>query len=317
MSIDFTETTPLPENCPLCDSKRLTVQYARAHDYITGDVFTVWQCDVCGIALTYPKPIALDRYYPTHYRQYHPLALWALEQFYKMRVRSWTRSFKRGGRALEIGCGDGFMLHLLKWAGWEVLGTERTPEMAQRAMDLFDVPVIVSDPTHLASEGLFDLIILFQVLEHLGNPLSMLEACVQLLSPNGVLVIGVPNFASWQSAFGRDSWLHLDVPRHLFHYSPTSLRKALERVGLCVIDVNFISLEHDPFGWVQTILNRLGFEHNALTRLLMRTDHMTASNLLQIVLAAVLIIPSSGLAGISWMVSQGAIMQVVSRLQND
>src|SRR5437667_12228963 len=124
----MTTTPDTPIRCPLCGTESPTLQYPSAPDYISGDVFQVWQCRACEVAFTHPQPADLEPYYPSRYRHYRPLVLWALKQLYSGRLRGWTRAFRQPGYALEIGCGEGFMLHLLKQAGWEVLGTERTAE---------------------------------------------------------------------------------------------------------------------------------------------------------------------------------------------
>src|SRR5690348_13841809 len=86
-----------PEGCPLCGSERIAICYAQARDYITGDKFAVWKCAACDLAFTHPQPVSLDRYYPSRYRQYHPMVLWVLEHLYQARVQSWTRFFDRPG----------------------------------------------------------------------------------------------------------------------------------------------------------------------------------------------------------------------------
>ena len=173
--------------------------------------------------------------------------------------------------------------------------------------------MFVGDFDALGASARFDLIILFQVLEHLAEPLVTLRRSARLLERGGVMVVAVPNIASWQARlFGR-SWFHLDVPRHLHHFSPAALACAFEKAGLTVVRTRFVSLEHDPYGWVQSVLNRIGFRQNLLTRLLMgmgREEVSIATVVPMVALSALLVIPSVALSVCSWVAGSGAIMEM-------
>jgi len=287
------------------------VLYPHAADYITKDVFGVWSCPKCRISWTQPIPANLEPYYPRSYRRYNAIIIAILKFLYRQRVARWNRLFAQPGSALELGCGDGFMLNALRSFGWEVCGTERTEEMAAFAREHFGLTVFVENTQPIPREKRFDLVIMFQVLEHLADPLPQLSRAASLLASGGRLVIGVPNFQSWQAEYGRDGWFHLDVPRHLFHWSPDSLREAAQRSGLKVDSISFVSLEHDPYGWVQSILNRQFGNCNRLTRLLMRAEPWRPKDLVTLALAALLTPVALGLSLASWACGRGAIMQAV------
>jgi hypothetical protein len=91
-----------------------------------------------------------------------------------------------------------------------------------------------------------------------------------ILKPGGVLVISVPNFDSLQARLFRSRWFHLDVPRHLFHYTPSSLTKLLETAGFAVVDVTYFSSEHNWAGILGSVieLSRPGesFAHKLFRR---------------------------------------------------
>jgi 2-polyprenyl-3-methyl-5-hydroxy-6-metoxy-1,4-benzoquinol methylase len=299
--------------CPLCGSVGAPLMIDRATDYITGTEFSVRRCERCGLAATDPRPVSMDPYYPAAYRRYSGMTLRALRWLYAWRVRGWARRLARRGRALEIGCGDGWMLGALRDRGWRVLGSERTIDGARAAAATNGIPVFVGDLDSLGSSARFDLIILFQALEHLAEPMAMLRQSARLLDHGGVIVVAVPNVASWQARlFGR-SWFHLDVPRHLHHFSPAALAAACEKAGLRVMRTRFVSFEHDPYGWVQSVLNRLGFKQNLLTRLLMgmgREDASIVTVAPMVALSALLVVPSVALSLCSWVAGSGAIMEM-------
>jgi SAM-dependent methyltransferase len=295
--------------CHICRSSSSESVLPQASDYITGHVFSVIRCKECGTQATEPQPSNLDPYYPSLYRRYKPLILNILNFFYRRKAKNWSRLFAQPGKALEIGCGDGLMLKALKDVGWVVDGIERTEAMCQEAEALLQQKVYSCDLNELPDQKKYDLIILFQVLEHIGDPLPLLKQCASRLSPGGRLLVAVPNRGSWQARMFGSDWFHLDVPRHLFHYTPESLRSIFFRVGLEVEGISYSSFEHDPYGWVQSCLNYFGKKHNRLTRILMRMDSPTISDVPTFLVAAVMAPLAFALALISWQFGQGAIMR--------
>lgn len=303
-----------PSQCPICGASRVSTRLSNTRDYITRDAFAVWQCADCTFAFTHPVPTDMEPYYPAKYRRYNPVILSILKNLYRVRVKGWARTFKTPGSALELGCGDGLMLDALKQAGWQVVGIERTPGMAHFARHELGLDIFAGELDALAQQPTFDLIILFQVLEHMPDPMTTLHRCARLLNPGGRLVIGVPNFASWQAQFGGDVWFHLDVPRHLNHFTPKAIERGLTDAGLERDEIAFVSFEHDPFGWVQTILNRARGKHNRLTASLMGMSQPgVLSTLIQLALAALLAPFAVILSLVSWAAGRGALMQVSAR----
>ena len=84
------------------------------------------------------------------------------------------------------------------------------------------------------------------------------------MRPGGLFVCEVPNFASWQARLGHDCWFHLDVPRHLVHYTPDALERLLSQHNLRVVSQRTFSLESGPVGMLQSMLNRTGLPPNWL-----------------------------------------------------
>lgn len=302
-----TETT-----CAICGTDSLEAGYPSARDYVTGDEFQVRKCRQCGLGVTAPQPANMEPYYPPIYRRYSAPIIFILKTLYRLRVSHWTKQFAAPGEALEIGCGDGFMLDSLRRSGWKVAGTERTDEMARYAREHFGTEMFIGGPENVPENRKFDLVILFQVLEHMDDPLPVLRACVSRLKPGGKIVIGVPNFGSLQSRYARSDWFHLDVPRHLFHFTPESLQLGLRAAGAEPIGTRFFSPEHDPFGWMQSILNRQFGNKNSLVKLLMRSRRPEQSDVLLACLVALLAIPSVLLALATWLFGSGAIIEITA-----
>ena len=106
------------------------------------------------------------------------------------------------------------------------------------------------------------------VLEHTPNPDELLTVCTRLLRPGGLLVTALPNIESLQAALGKERWFHLDLPYHLYHFSERGLIRILENHGFRIASVRRFDLEHNPFGWLQTLLNISGIRENFLFDLL-------------------------------------------------
>jgi SAM-dependent methyltransferase len=304
--------TPVADLCPVCRGEASQAVYSEARDPITMSSFRVVECCTCGIVFTTPRPPSMDSHYPQRYRAYGPLVTGLLQKFYRMRIARWTSFKSQGGRVLEVGCGAGLMLAAFRKRGWTVLGIERNEVVAETARRALGLEIVATPVEELCVDLRFDLIILFQVLEHIGEPVPLLRECARRLAPGGRLVTSVPNFSSWQSRFAGPSWLHLDVPRHLVHYTPRTLQETVERGGLKLVELSFASPEHDPYGWVESTISRLTGRANTLTRFLMGLDSFGPAVLLSFVLGAVLVVPATLLAGASWLAGKGALMEAIA-----
>jgi SAM-dependent methyltransferase len=282
-------------------------------DYVTGEEFQLLQCRSCGFALTDPVPLSMDRYYPPRYRRFNPLAAFVLRRLYLRRVDDWLARLPTAGLALELGSGTGWMLRALRERGWVAVGSERTVAAAAAAREGSGVPMFVGDLGAIRDAPLLDLVVMFHVLEHLADPLAQLRAIARRVKPGGTLILGIPNIASWQARVVGSRWMHLDVPRHLCHFSPDAIERALRGSGFRVARVDFRSFEHDPVGWVQGGLDRLGFEQAFLVKLLARMPDRR-SGLLATLAAVVLAVPLGvlglALAVASWRAGAGAVMEV-------
>jgi SAM-dependent methyltransferase len=187
----------------------------------------------------------------------------AIRCFRSARVRLAVRLMPEGGHTLDIGCGRGLYLRLLKERGFQIRGTELSTATAANADSEVPIDIGELEPGRYPDAS-FDLISIWHVLEHLQRPDRTLTTCVQALKPGGALMIAVPNYGSPQARFGGERWFHLDLPRHIFHFTESTLRRLLGGAGFGVESCVTGQWEMDPFGWLQTGLNRMGLRHNAL-----------------------------------------------------
>jgi 2-polyprenyl-3-methyl-5-hydroxy-6-metoxy-1,4-benzoquinol methylase len=146
-----------------------------------------------------------------------------LDYFYRVLPRT-------QGRVLDIGCGNGVFLLRAKAAGWEAVGFEPDPVAAQ-AVRQSGFKVYERDLGQLSNDGLFDVITLSHVIEHVHEPLLFMEQIRGLLKSGGQLWLATPNISSPGHRWYGRSWLGLDPPRHLALFSPNALRELLNRAG--------------------------------------------------------------------------------------
>ncbi|WP_456378241.1 class I SAM-dependent methyltransferase [Lutibacter sp.] len=136
-------------------------------------------------------------------------------------------SFKTKNRnLLDVGCGTGDFLLNCKNNGWSVVGVEPNDNAKNNAKSKLGAnkdSVIYSELSKIKSEK-FDVITLWHVLEHVPNLEVYISNLKCLLKPNGVLVIAVPNFKSYDANYYKQFWAAFDVPRHLWHFSKKSIQ---------------------------------------------------------------------------------------------
>jgi SAM-dependent methyltransferase len=172
----------------------------------------------------------------------------------------------RPGRLLDVGSGRGRFLAAARDAGWSVLGVEFAAGVAAISREVHGLDVIVGDFLSVPISGPFDVVTMWHTLEHLQDPEAALNASAALLAPNGRLIVSVPNSSSAQARLGGDAWFHLDIPRHLFHFTPEALTALLRRTGFDVERIDFFYPEMEAIGLIQTVLNKAGLGDDTLYR---------------------------------------------------
>jgi len=154
------------------------------------------------------------------------------------------------GRALEIGCGHGGFVRLMRELGFDAMGTELSPWVVDFARRTFDVPVRQGRLETLALEPGFVCIAAFDVLEHLEDPLDTARRCARLLAPDGVLVLQMP----WYRGEGPD-WSMLQEDEHIHLFTEESIRLLLGRAGFGEVRVEPSLFPYDM--WVAAAPGRL------------------------------------------------------------
>ena len=144
----------------------------------------------------------------------------------------WLHGHSRG-RLLDIGCGNGHFLAVMRHLGWEIVGCDLDPEAAKLARTNLQAPIFAGTLTEAGyPNDSFDAITLSHVIEHVYDPIELLAECRRVLMPGGQLVVVTPNVGSLGHKVFHKAWSLLDPPRHLFLFSPQALRDCASATGL-------------------------------------------------------------------------------------
>ena len=155
-------------------------------------------------------------------------------------------SLKKNAKSiLDIGAGTGAFLSFIKSDFRYVIGIEPN----QKARELAQEKGISLEQDLKDVRGkLFDVITMWHVLEHVPNLEETIRDVEALLKPNGILIIAVPNFYSFDAAYYKNFWAAFDVPRHLWHFSKASMNKlfsdklSLLKISPMVFDSFYVSM---------------------------------------------------------------------------
>jgi ubiquinone/menaquinone biosynthesis C-methylase UbiE len=193
-----------------------------------------------------PRPTkeGMGKFYPTdYYGKQNPMAKFALK-FLRYKNVWKIIGFKKRGRILDVGCGNGRSLLDFKERGWKVYGVDISETAYKLAREVLGQNAFCSElKDYHFPDGYFDAVTLNHVFEHLFNPNEELKEIHRILNNEGIVFIAVPDIDCMQFKLCLDSWFHLDLPRHLFHYSSKTVKDILEKNGFRVISITHPLLE--------------------------------------------------------------------------
>ncbi len=265
-------------SCIICESNQHRFLF-EGRDRVFGipGTFKIVKCEECGLIFINPQPEKerLKEFYPkeyyqpkhSQYKEYSLLRKKVLETYWGYRHHSnlskgiillnriiWVPfriryrhsiPFVEGGRLLDIGCGNGTELYKLRALGWETYGVEIDAEASERAR-MKDLSVFTGDLFEANyPDQFFHVVRMSFVLEHLPNPKETLLEVKRILKQGGRVYLSIQNARSlnyW--LFGR-WWFCLDVPRHLFSFTPKTIWRLLSSLGFEVRKIWFDSGERN------------------------------------------------------------------------
>jgi 2-polyprenyl-3-methyl-5-hydroxy-6-metoxy-1,4-benzoquinol methylase len=241
------------KKCLVCGSSELTHFLECTDHFVSGEKFNIYQCNSCGFRFTADAPDAenIGKYYHSeNYISHSDTQKGIVNKLYhavrnimlKRKCRMIQKSVA-GKNILDIGCGTGYFPHYMQQKGFNASGMEIEPGARKFAADNFGLKV--SSPDELLNEkltGQFDVITLWHVLEHLYDLPRYLNWINNSLKNDGALFIALPNCNSYDAKKYGQFWAAYDVPRHLWHFNPTTFEKLISQYGF-----NLIKIKSLPF----------------------------------------------------------------------
>lgn len=254
-------------SCIMCKSSKFTPLYeTRDRMFDFPGKFFLKKCNACSLAFLDPQPSEskIKKYYPSKvYYAYNRsnkkgffelLREYLISHYYSPNIISWLiticiknvpamPSHVKGGKILDVGSGTGDTLVLLNKLGWDTYGIDMDKNAIStgKKRGLNNLKLGTYKGIDKYPDNFFDAIRLYHVIEHLDDPSLCLNLIRKKLRRGGELIMGTPNMESLVSKIFKSYWYNLDSPRHLFIFSPRTLKKLSENNGFSVKEIEFCS----------------------------------------------------------------------------
>jgi len=219
---------------------------------VSGEIFELYKDEALDMLITFPQPVRenLSKYYESDdyishtdgkrslfEKAYHFVKNIALKN--KLQL---INSLQNKGKLLDIGAGTGDFLNVANQNGWNTIGIE--PSSKARKIAIQKGVSLVENLSTLDNES-FDVITMWHVLEHVPNLEEQIKELKRLIKPDGTIIIAVPNFNSFDAKYYGAFWAAYDVPRHLWHFSKTTIQQLFKKEDLELIKV--LPMKFDSF----------------------------------------------------------------------
>ena len=255
------------QKCPICNHSEFEL-FLKCEDFTSShEQFNLCKCLSCALVFTNPRPDrdSLPIYYQSNqYISHTGKSTGILDRIYLL-ARNLTLRWKinlikkqKGNpiSILDYGCGTGAFLQASHRQGWKIAGLEPSPEARQKATKITGINIA----DNLAEfNQKFDVITLWHVLEHVMDLNQTLTNLTALLKEDGIIIIAVPNHDSYDASFYKQHWAAYDVPRHLWHFTKTTMAALLQLSNLKIkyikpmkLDAFYVSLLSEKY----SLLNR-------------------------------------------------------------
>jgi SAM-dependent methyltransferase len=241
--------------CPLCSSEKIALHFSCNDHFISRKDFEIFKCSDCGFFFTqdYPEESEIGAFYVSEeYISHSDISKGLSNKLYQI-ARTFMLRRKKGlvekitglktGKILDIGSGTGYFAFTMKRAGWMVRGVEINEKARDFSITNFGLEVDPPKMITVYESNSFDCITLWHVLEHFHDPFKYISEIYHLLKPGGVLLVALPNCSSFDAKSYEQFWAAWDVPRHLWHFEPSTFRIFSEKSGFTLENLKILPLD--------------------------------------------------------------------------
>ncbi|MFK7738960.1 MAG: class I SAM-dependent methyltransferase [Planctomycetota bacterium] len=257
------------EHCQVCKSERREVKF-------TDGPYTVYTCSDCGLVYVTPRlsgQALLDVYGDGYWKSDNPkergYADYAKEatlylKTYRKRMKLVSRHLPERARILDVGCAAGYFLRVAQEHGHDVHGMELGPIVKEAIASLGEDRIfhgLLADAIQARNwqDGSFDMVTIWDVIEHVPDPQELLADIRRLIKPGGCLLLETQNVASRMAERLGKRWHHYKHDEHLYHFRPETIRRLLDECGFDVVDIgSAYAGKYVSFGFLAERAGRLG-----------------------------------------------------------
>lgn len=270
MKIDFEKTA-----CNLCGSSDSEIFLIRGdlNLFIPGS-FVLHKCKICDLIYLNPRPIESNfiKIYPETYDQYNfntSKKNWVFEYSLKKRL-DYIKKLKKHGKVLDIGCATGEFLNFVKrYSNFEVLGIEVNEKAANFGSKKYNIEILADSLENLQlPKKEFDIITLWNVIEHVPDPKNTFKLINRYLKDDGYLIFNTPIIDSLENKIFNKYWIGFELPRHFYIFSHKTLSNMLKESGFVVEKAFSFYGTHASFMSSMRFLLRDKFGLNRFTKVL-------------------------------------------------
>jgi SAM-dependent methyltransferase len=303
--------------CRACGGPLSTWRDVAAGEPSDRRTYTLLRCADCGSGLTAWPPPGPEAYEAGAYAPRPPRAQPLVRTLQRAAAGQPVRLLRSAGlppgaRVLDVGAGPGRLVEALGAAGFDARGIEPSMRSAERAQ----AAGLAVERLGIAEHEDEDLqaVVLWHVIEHLDEPGAALARIREWLAPGALLLVGVPNAASWQATIGGARWLHWDAPRHRVHLTPRGLAELLAHCGFGVERTAHLVWEFNPWSMWMALLSRAGMAPGLPFHLVKRNARLRVRDATVLATLGIPALPAAfALEGLAAAARRGGTIACVAR----
>ena len=224
------------KSCPSCGNEPFSNSLSCTDYTYSKDVFSIVECTTCKLHFTNPRPTeqAIGKYYDSPEYVSHTdtnsgllFTLYGLVKTSTLKQkRKLLEEFTTDKSVMDYGAGSGDFSAQLAKNGWSVTAFEPDLNARKRILEKHS-KIVLADDLKSVSNKSKSIITLWHVLEHVHQLTETIQEFHRILKPDGTLIIAVPNHTSFDAEYYKSDWAAYDVPRHLYHFNPTTIEKLM------------------------------------------------------------------------------------------